>query len=234
VENRTIFKSTLITIFIAALISTSAFADFIPLTEYAPIPAPTLIGTGQFGTTLVGPVSVDFEAAGAFSGTLIAAAYKNNTNTTFIYHIEMDSVPVGSIDKFRLATAFPPDLAIDEITSVGYNSYLAGLDPNTAPARCWTGVDGLFTVIDFDFLNSPDDTTGLLSGTVAELVIETTNNVDVSDVYAIFIDSGTAAELTIGGVVTPGSPPQVPEPFTVVMMIAGVVGVAGIARKKLR
>jgi len=168
-------------------------------------------------------------------GTLTAAAYGNGTNATFVYRIEMDSTPPGaSIDKFRLATVFPPDLAIDEITAVGYNNYYATLDANTAPTLCWTGVDGIFTVIDFDYKDSLGDETGLLAGTVSEVFIQTSLDVAVEDVYGIFINAGSDVELTIGGVVSPGPPPMVPEPGTIGMMVAGILSAAGIIWNRLR
>ncbi|MFH1549567.1 MAG: PEP-CTERM sorting domain-containing protein [Planctomycetota bacterium] len=236
-ENAKILKTSLLLLLIAALATTSAFADYWALTPVDPVPTPSFIGTGQFGSLLVGggPVSVDFEAPGAFSGTLTAAAYGNATNVTFVYRIEMDPTPEGaSIDKFRLATVFPPDLAIDEITAVGYNNYYATLDPNTAPALCWTGVDGIFTVIDFDYKDSPGDETGLLAGTISEVFIQTSMDVAVEDVYGIFINAGSDVELTIGGVVSPGPPPLVPEPGTIGMMVAGILGAAGIIWNRLR
>jgi len=238
VDNAKILKTSLLLPLILALAATSAFADYWTLTPVDPVPAPSLIGTGQFGSLLVGggPVSVPFAAGGGeFSGTLTAAAYGNETCVTFVYRIEMDPMPEGaSIDKFRLATVFPPDLAIDEITAVGYNNYYATLDANTAPALCWTGVDGVFTVIDFDYKDSLGDETGLLAGTVSEVFIQTSLDVAVEDVYGIFINSGSDVELTIGGVVSPGPPPLVPEPGTIGMIITGILGTAGIIWNRLR
>ena len=92
-ENTKILKMSLLLPLIVALASTSAFADYWTLTPVDPDPTPSLIGTGQFGSLLVGggPVSVEFEASGGeFSGTLTAAAYANATGATFVYRIEVD------------------------------------------------------------------------------------------------------------------------------------------------
>jgi hypothetical protein len=232
-------KICLLGIFLPILLifASTAFAGPLPLTPLDPVPGPSFADGNQFGDLIIGPVSVYFqETEGAFAGWLRAWAWENDTNTTFVYRIEMDPTPPGaSIDTFRLATALPPNLAIEEIVDVGYNNYYATADPNTAPALCWSGVDGFLTVIDFDYKNSPDDDIGLLAGTTSEVYIQTTNDVDVDDVFALFINAGTSVDITIGGVVVPGAPPQVPEPGTVVMILAGVAGMTGIVvRRRLR
>ena len=229
-----------LTLSLCVAFASVAHAGFLPLTPLDPNPliSPdySLMDTGQFGPLHPdgGPVSVDFEEpGGAFSGTLAAAAYKNATNTTFVYRIEMDPTPAGaSIDTFRLATALPPDLAINEIVDVGYNNYYATADPNTAPSLCWVGVDGYLTVIDFDYKNSPGDDIGLLAGNISEVYVQTTNDVDIGEAFAIFLNAGVSVDETISGVVVPEPPPIIPEPTTIGMILAGVAGMTGIVWKR--
>jgi len=64
VGNAKILKTSLLLPLILAFAATSAFADYWTLTPVDPVPTPSLIGTGQFGSLLVGggPVSVLFAA----------------------------------------------------------------------------------------------------------------------------------------------------------------------------
>ena len=240
VENMKILRPAVLVPLLAAILSISAFAGPLTINALASDPGPSMIyddDGSQFGTAIIGPISIQFaDAGGAFSGWLRCRAYQDATNTTFIYRIEMDAAPVGaSIDKFRLATVMSPHLAIEEIADIGYNTYYSDLNSDAALAQAWCGVDGFMTVIDFDFTNTGiGDNTGLTAGLTTELFLKTSNDVDVDSVYALFLDGGVAVENTISGVVSPGAPPQVPEPATIVMTIGGIVGLCGVVRRKMR
>ena len=215
--------------------ATAAFAAPLPVTPVAPVPGPSFSNGTQFGDLLIGPISVHFAAADAFSGWLRAYAYESPTNITFVYRIEMEAIPVGgTVDLFELATLFPPDLAIDEIVDVGYNTYYSGVNANAAPATIFTGSEEGYSFIDFNFKNPEGgDNTGLPSGVTTELFIKTTKNVDINTVYAVFINAGADVQETISGVVSFGPPPQeVPEPGTMMLVIGGLAGVLAAVRKR--
>lgn len=221
---------------ILLIFASTAFAGPLPLTPLAPVPGPSFADGNQFGDLIIGPISVYFqETGGAFSGWLHAWAWENDTNLTFAYRIEMDPTPPdATVDKFRLATALPPHLAVEEITSIGYNTYYTGLNPDAAPAKAWCGIDGVLTAIDFDFTDADNgDNTGLPEGVTTELFLETTTDVDIDSVYAIFINAGVAVEETISGVVAPGPPPLIPEPATLALILGGLAGIIGAARRRI-
>lgn len=217
---------------ILLLVTVAAYATPLTLTPVAPIPGPSFNDSTQFGSLIIGPISVPIEAEGSFSGTLTATAFQSLSSYTFVYRIEMDA-PGDSVDTFELATFFPPDLAINEITAVGYNTYYTGLNPNAAPAMAADGSDSGYTFLDFNFKNpEAGDNIGLPAGATTELYITTTANVDINVVYAVFINTGFAVSETISGVVAFGPPPEtIPEPASIALVLSGLAGIAGIARR---
>lgn len=221
---------------VLAAFASTAYAGPLTLTPVSPIPGPSFNDGAQFGTLLVGPVSVHFvEESGAFSGWLRTSAFESATNYTFIYRFEMDT-PSDSIDLFELATVFPPDLAIDEVTEVGYNTYYTGLNVDATPTVAYSGSEEGYTWLDFSFKDPGNgDFVGLTEGTTTELYVMTTKNVAIDVVYAILINVGASVDETISGVVAFSPPPQeVPEPGTLVFILGGLAGILGAVRTKAR
>jgi hypothetical protein len=186
-------------------------------------------GTALFGPSTEGDpvggteeisVTIPFTAAGAFSGSLKTTVLSGDTSNpygglTFIYELTNDGTAgPNSIGRMSL-DGFAPFL-ID----ASYQIPAAGI----APASIDRNPSG--DVVGFNFVPlASDPATGFLApgDSSAVLVLQTD-----ATAYA----RGTFGSLIDGGVATVDTIVPVPEPSTMVLVLASLAGAAVIARRR--